>query len=284
MNGRPRAEGASAGTAPSRSSTPTRARARSPACSPPTSRSSSRTRNTASGSSPCTASSHYGAAGYYAIRAARAGMVGISTTNSEPFVIPYGGIGHALGTNPIALAAPTPDDPHTRHRHGHQPGRGQQDLQRPRRRAHDPRGLGRRRAGVGTTTDPGAVFAAGPARRLQGLRARPARRDPLRRAVGLGRRGTAWAASTRRPSRRTSGTSTSRSTPGRLARPRAGCAALLGRLLGDLKQVPAAPRCRRGARARRARGARARQSASATASRSRRRCGRRCRSSARTWE
>jgi LDH2 family malate/lactate/ureidoglycolate dehydrogenase len=36
-------------------------------------------------------------------------MVGMSTTNSEPYVIPYGGVGHALGTNPIALAAPTPD-------------------------------------------------------------------------------------------------------------------------------------------------------------------------------
>jgi LDH2 family malate/lactate/ureidoglycolate dehydrogenase len=54
-------------------------------------------------------SSHYGAAGYYAIRAAKAGMIGMSTTNSEPFVVPYGGVGHALGTNPIALAAPTPD-------------------------------------------------------------------------------------------------------------------------------------------------------------------------------
>ena len=54
-------------------------------------------------------SSHYGAAGYYAIRAAKAGMIGMSTTNSEPFVVPYGGIGRALGTNPIALAAPTPD-------------------------------------------------------------------------------------------------------------------------------------------------------------------------------
>ena len=54
-------------------------------------------------------SSHYGAAGYYAIRAAEAGMVGMSTTNSEPYVVPYGGIGHALGTNPIALAAPLPD-------------------------------------------------------------------------------------------------------------------------------------------------------------------------------
>jgi ureidoglycolate dehydrogenase (NAD+) len=54
-------------------------------------------------------SSHYGAAGYYAIRAAQAGMLGMSTTNSEPFVIPFGGVGRALGTNPIALAAPTPD-------------------------------------------------------------------------------------------------------------------------------------------------------------------------------
>jgi ureidoglycolate dehydrogenase (NAD+) len=54
-------------------------------------------------------SSHYGAAGYYAIRAAEAGMIGMSTTNSEPFVVPYGGLGHALGTNPISLAAPTPD-------------------------------------------------------------------------------------------------------------------------------------------------------------------------------
>ena len=54
-------------------------------------------------------SSHYGAAGYYAIRAAQAGMVGVSMTNSEPFVIPFGGVSRALGTNPIALAAPIPD-------------------------------------------------------------------------------------------------------------------------------------------------------------------------------
>ena len=54
-------------------------------------------------------SSHYGAAGYYAIRAAEAGLIGMSTTNSEPFVVPHGGLAHALGTNPIALAAPTPD-------------------------------------------------------------------------------------------------------------------------------------------------------------------------------
>ena len=54
-------------------------------------------------------STHYGSAGFYAMRAAAAGMIGVSTTNSEPFVIPYGGTAHALGTNPIALAAPTAD-------------------------------------------------------------------------------------------------------------------------------------------------------------------------------
>jgi ureidoglycolate dehydrogenase (NAD+) len=54
-------------------------------------------------------STHYGAAAHYVLRAAREGMVGIATTNAEPLVIPYGGAAAALGTNPIALAAPTPD-------------------------------------------------------------------------------------------------------------------------------------------------------------------------------
>ena len=54
-------------------------------------------------------SNHYGAAGFYAVRAARAGLIGISTTNSDPFVIPFGGRDVALGTNPIAFAAPVPD-------------------------------------------------------------------------------------------------------------------------------------------------------------------------------
>jgi ureidoglycolate dehydrogenase (NAD+) len=51
-------------------------------------------------------SGHYGAAAFYAVRAAEAGLVGMSMTNAEPGVIPYGGIAPALGTNPIALAAP----------------------------------------------------------------------------------------------------------------------------------------------------------------------------------
>jgi LDH2 family malate/lactate/ureidoglycolate dehydrogenase len=54
-------------------------------------------------------SNHYGAAGFYAIRAARAGLIGMSTTNSDPFVIPFGGREATLGTNPIAFAAPVPD-------------------------------------------------------------------------------------------------------------------------------------------------------------------------------
>jgi LDH2 family malate/lactate/ureidoglycolate dehydrogenase len=52
-------------------------------------------------------SGHFGAAGYYAMRAAEAGLVAIALTNSEPLVIPYGGAEAALGTNPIALAAPS---------------------------------------------------------------------------------------------------------------------------------------------------------------------------------
>jgi ureidoglycolate dehydrogenase (NAD+) len=54
-------------------------------------------------------SNHYGAAAHYVLRAAREGMLAISTTNADPLVIPYGGAGRALGTNPIALAAPTAD-------------------------------------------------------------------------------------------------------------------------------------------------------------------------------
>ena len=54
-------------------------------------------------------SNHYGAAGYYAMRAARAGLIGLSTTNADPLVIPFGGRDAALGTNPIAFAAPLPD-------------------------------------------------------------------------------------------------------------------------------------------------------------------------------
>ena len=51
-------------------------------------------------------SAHFGAAAYYAMRAARQGLVAMAMTNTEPLVIPYGGAEPALGTNPICLAAP----------------------------------------------------------------------------------------------------------------------------------------------------------------------------------
>ena len=54
-------------------------------------------------------SGHYGAAAYYVMRPAQQGFVALTTTNSEPFVVPHGGRGWALGTNPIAFSAPRRD-------------------------------------------------------------------------------------------------------------------------------------------------------------------------------
>lgn len=55
-------------------------------------------------------SSHYGIAGYYALMAAKAGMIGMSFTNARPSVAPTFGVEPMLGTNPIAFACPT-DEP-----------------------------------------------------------------------------------------------------------------------------------------------------------------------------
>jgi ureidoglycolate dehydrogenase (NAD+) len=54
-------------------------------------------------------SAHFGAAAYYAMRAAEQGLLAMAMTNTEPLVIPYGGSEPALGTNPICLAAPAGD-------------------------------------------------------------------------------------------------------------------------------------------------------------------------------
>ncbi len=51
-------------------------------------------------------SNHYGIAGWYALRAARQGIIGISMTNSSPLVAPTRSRVPMLGTNPIAVAAP----------------------------------------------------------------------------------------------------------------------------------------------------------------------------------
>jgi ureidoglycolate dehydrogenase (NAD+) len=51
-------------------------------------------------------SSHFGAAGYYAVMAAQAGMIGLSMCNVDPCVVVPGGRGKIIGTNPIAYAVP----------------------------------------------------------------------------------------------------------------------------------------------------------------------------------
>lgn len=51
-------------------------------------------------------SNHYGIAGWYALRIAAAGMIGISLTNASPLVAPTRAKAPLIGTNPIAIAAP----------------------------------------------------------------------------------------------------------------------------------------------------------------------------------
>jgi LDH2 family malate/lactate/ureidoglycolate dehydrogenase len=50
--------------------------------------------------------SHFGIAGWYSMRAAARGFVGITMSNSSPLVAPTRGRTRLLGTNPIAVAAP----------------------------------------------------------------------------------------------------------------------------------------------------------------------------------
>lgn len=52
-------------------------------------------------------SSHFGIAGYYSLMAARNGMIGLSLTLVDAILAPYGGSSPFLGSNPIALAAPS---------------------------------------------------------------------------------------------------------------------------------------------------------------------------------
>jgi LDH2 family malate/lactate/ureidoglycolate dehydrogenase len=48
---------------------------------------------------------------YYVERAARQGFVALHTTNTTARVAPFGGIDRVLGTNPLAVAFPSEDDP-----------------------------------------------------------------------------------------------------------------------------------------------------------------------------
>ncbi|HEV2516057.1 MAG TPA: Ldh family oxidoreductase [Devosia sp.] len=51
-------------------------------------------------------SSHFGAAGCYALEAAEQGLVAFAFSNSDSFVLPHDGVVPFHGTNPIAFAAP----------------------------------------------------------------------------------------------------------------------------------------------------------------------------------
>ncbi len=50
---------------------------------------------------------HFGIAGYYALMAAKEGMMGLCVTNARPAIAPTWGTEPMLGTNPIAFAAPS---------------------------------------------------------------------------------------------------------------------------------------------------------------------------------
>ena len=53
-------------------------------------------------------SSHFGAAGYYADRAAEQGHIGLAFTNAMPAIAPTGGTEGLFGTNPIGVGFPVP--------------------------------------------------------------------------------------------------------------------------------------------------------------------------------
>ena len=56
-------------------------------------------------------SRHYGAAGFYSMMALDHDMIGLSLTNSDALVLPLFGREARVGTNPIAVAIPTANEP-----------------------------------------------------------------------------------------------------------------------------------------------------------------------------
>lgn len=55
-------------------------------------------------------STHYGIAGYYALMAASADMIGITGTNARPSIAPTFGVENMLGTNPLTFGMPTDEE------------------------------------------------------------------------------------------------------------------------------------------------------------------------------
>ena len=56
-------------------------------------------------------SNHYGTAAYYALKAADAGMLGISMTSASPRIAPWGSVEAVLGNNPWSIALPGDEFP-----------------------------------------------------------------------------------------------------------------------------------------------------------------------------
>ncbi|XP_041054076.1 uncharacterized oxidoreductase YjmC-like isoform X1 [Carcharodon carcharias] len=54
-------------------------------------------------------SNHYGIAGFYSMQALKCGYIGMTCTNTSPFVVPTRAKEPTLGTNPISVAAPALD-------------------------------------------------------------------------------------------------------------------------------------------------------------------------------
>ena len=55
-------------------------------------------------------SNHYGIAGYWTTMAEKAGLIGISGTNTRPSVAPTFGVEPMMGTNPISFTMPTDEE------------------------------------------------------------------------------------------------------------------------------------------------------------------------------
>lgn len=55
-------------------------------------------------------SAHYGIAGYYALMAVEANMIGITGTNTRPSVAPTFGVEAMLGTNPLTFGIPSDEE------------------------------------------------------------------------------------------------------------------------------------------------------------------------------
>ena len=55
-------------------------------------------------------STHYGIAGYYAMMAVQAGMIGITGSNARPSIAPTFGVENMLGTNPLTFGIPTDEE------------------------------------------------------------------------------------------------------------------------------------------------------------------------------